>query len=156
MFKKLYTGDNKLRLLEQRYLPRWIVILLDTFLCATAALITYVILKDTRINFREILSIQLQGFIVVGVNVLFFFLFKTYSGIIRHSTFTDIIKLALTSFSTVMSVLIFNFIYSGITGERIFLTTSLLLYLFVSFTFMLLFRVSVKESYQFLKNSTDY
>lgn len=156
MFKKLYTGDNKLRLLEQRYLPRWIVIMLDTFLCATAALLTYFILEDTRINFREIISVQLQGVIVVGVNVLFFFLFKTYSGIIRHSTFTDIVKLALTSFSTVMSILLFNFIYGSVTGERIFLTTSLLLYLFVSFTIMLLFRVSVKESYQFLKNSTDF
>ena len=150
---RLYKGDNKIKLLEHRYLPRWIVVLIDIFLCATAAIATYFILEDTRINFHEVITIPMQGIVVLAVNTVFFYIFKTYSGIIRHSTFTDIIKLAFTSFSTVASILLFNVFYEVITNEKVFLTTSLLLYLFVSFTIMLLFRVLVKESYQWLKNT---
>jgi FlaA1/EpsC-like NDP-sugar epimerase len=149
---KLYTGDNKLLLLDQRYLPRWIVILLDIFMCSVALLVTYFILKGTTIYFHTIISVPLQGLSILLVNLIFFFVFKSYSGIIRHSTFIDIIKLAFTSFATVGCIVLFNIILESTQGEKIFLTTSLLLYMFVSFTFLLLFRISVKESYTFLKN----
>jgi len=151
-FKKLYTGDNKLLLMDQRYLPRWIVVLLDVFLCSLALLVTYFILKGTTIYFHDVISVPLQGLAVLLVNLLFFFIFKSYSGIIRHSTFIDIIKLAFTSVTTVASILLFNYIMEYILGQKIFLTTSLLLYMFASFTFLLLFRIAVKESYTFLKN----
>ncbi len=149
---KLYRGDNKLLLMDQRYLPRWIVILLDVFLCGLAMLVTYFILEGTTIYFHKVISVPSQGVVVLIVNLLFFFLFKSYSGIIRHSTFVDLIKLALTAVATVVTILLFNFIYEFNQGQKIFLTTSLLLYMFASFTFLLLFRISVKESYTFLKN----
>lgn len=154
ILNKLYTGDNKLLLLDQRYLPRWIVILLDVFLCSLAMLVTYFILNGTTIFFHNIISVPLQGVVVLLVNLSFFFVFKSYSGIIRHSTFIDILKLALTSLATVGTIFLFNFIFELIQGQKIFLTTSLLLYMFASFTFLLLFRISVKESYTFLKNIT--
>lgn len=152
ILNKLYTGDNKLLLLDQRYLPRWIVILLDIFLCSLAMLVTYFILHGTTIYFHDVISVPLQGLIVLLVNLLFFFVFKSYSGIIRHSTFIDIIKLAFTSITTVGTIVLFNSIMEFSQGQKIFLTTSLLLYMFSSFTFLLLFRISVKESYTFLKN----
>jgi FlaA1/EpsC-like NDP-sugar epimerase len=40
-----------------------------------------------------------------------------------------------------------------VTGDRLFITTSLLLYMFLSFTILFLFRIAVKESYQLLKNN---
>ncbi len=140
--------------MDQRYLPRWIVVLLDIFLCSLAMLATYFILKGSTIYFHNVISAPLQGIIVLLVNLLFFFIFKSYSGIIRHSTFIDIIKLAFTTVATIVTILLFNFIFEFIQGQKIFLTTSLLLYMFASFTFLLLFRISVKESYTFLKNVT--
>ncbi|MEZ4859236.1 MAG: nucleoside-diphosphate sugar epimerase/dehydratase [Flavobacteriaceae bacterium] len=110
------------------------------------------ILSGTPIKFHQILSIPQQGFFVVLVNILFFFLFKTYSGIIRHSTFTDITKLAFASVSTFITVGMFNFSYAFFNGQRIFLTTSLILYMLLSFASMLLFRIAVKETYQYLKS----
>jgi|TARA_R110002020_G_scaffold191187_1_gene390936 FlaA1/EpsC-like NDP-sugar epimerase len=92
---------------------------------------------------------------VLSVTLLFFFVFKSYSGIIRHSTFTDILKLALTAVSTFALIVLFNTIYSAVTDQKVFLTTFLLLYMFASFTFMLLFRISVKESYTFLRNAAN-
>tara|TARA_Y100000815_G_scaffold84801_1_gene73502 strand:- start:14475 stop:16445 length:1971 start_codon:yes stop_codon:yes gene_type:complete len=152
LLKQLYSGDNKIKLLDQRYLPRWIVILLDTCIAAGSFFLVYLILSGTPIRFHEIISVEEQALIVVGVNMVFFFLFKTYSGIIRHSTFTDITKLAFSSLFTFLVVISFNFIFQFSEGYRIFLNTSLIIYMLLSFSAMLLFRIAVKETYQYLKN----
>lgn len=153
IFERLYQGDNRLKMLDQRYLPRWIVILIDVFLSGVSLLLVYFIITRTPINFHDHVSVYGQGLIALSATLVFFFLFKTYSGIIRHSTFTDILKLAFSAVLTFVTLTLFNIIYLKITGEKIFLTTSLLFYMFVSFTILLLFRISVKESYQFLRNS---
>ena len=152
-FKRLYNGDNSLKLLDQSYLPRWIVVLLDTLLSVFALLLVYFILLGTPINFIDIISLPLQGIVFLGITLFYFFLFKTYSGIIRHSTFIDILKLIISSFSTAMTLLVVNFIFNQFFGGKLFLTTSILLYMLMSFTFLLLFRIAVKESYHFLKNT---
>ncbi len=148
-----YKGDNRLKVLDQRYLPRWIVLLIDIFLIVLSMVLVYLIILGTPIRFRDFISVPAQGGFILAVNILFFFVFKTYSGIIRHSTFIDILKLAMSALFTCVSLIGFNFIFAAIQGERIFLTTSLLIYMLVSFTVMLLFRIAVKESYQFLRNT---
>lgn len=153
IFERFYQGDNRLKLLDQRYLPRWIVLLIDAFLVALSLLLVYLIILGTPIKFWNVLTVVEQGVLMLLVNLLFFFIFKTYSGIVRHSTFTDILKLAFSALSTFVTLFVINLVYVSITGEKIFLTTSLVLYMLVSFTVMLLFRIAVKESYQFLRNS---
>ncbi|NNJ82188.1 MAG: polysaccharide biosynthesis protein [Flavobacteriaceae bacterium] len=153
IIRSIYRGDNRLKVLDQRYLPRWIVVLLDIFLVLFSLALVYLIILGTPIKFLDYVSLPAQGGFILGVNIIFFFVFKTYSGIIRHSTFTDILKLAFSSFCTGASLLIFNFVFEAVQGEKVFLTTSLVLYALVSFTVMLLFRIAVKESYQFLRNT---
>ncbi|MEZ4818199.1 MAG: hypothetical protein R2776_09560 [Flavobacteriaceae bacterium] len=151
IFQSLYSGDNKLKLLDQRYLPRWIVVLLDTLIAIVSFITVIFILRGTPIKFHEILSIQQQGLVIVAVTLCSFFVFKTYSGIIRHSTFTDITKLAFSSVLTFLTLGAFNFVYEITKGEKIFLNTSLILYMLLSFAAMLLFRIIVKETYQYLR-----
>ncbi|MEL6812159.1 MAG: nucleoside-diphosphate sugar epimerase/dehydratase, partial [Bacteroidota bacterium] len=71
------------------------------------------------------------------------------------STFTDIKKLAFASILSATSIYIFNIIYSTITGDKIFLTTFLFIFMLLSFSLMLLFRIMVKESYLFLKKAAS-
>ncbi len=152
-FNKLYKGDNKLKILDQRYLPRWVVVLLDVCFCIVSWILVYFILKGTPFTFHDSLSIIQQGLLIVSVNLIFFFIFKTYSGIIRHSTFMDILKLIFSSVSTAFVVIAISFTSFFISDSKIFLTTSVLFYMLVSFTIMLLFRISVKEVYQVIKNA---
>lgn len=151
LINQLYDGDNKIKLLDQRYLPRWIVVLIDAFLAAASFFLVYLILSGTPIKFHKVLTIEEQGLFIVLVNVVFFFIFKTYSGIIRHSTFTDITKLAFSSFCTFLAMILFNVAFQSFTDKRIFLNTSLIVFMLLSFSLMLLFRIAVKETYQFLK-----
>jgi FlaA1/EpsC-like NDP-sugar epimerase len=152
-FKELYSGDNSLKLLDQKYLPRWMVVILDTILCVISLFLVYFIVLGSPIRFLDVISLPAQGFIILGVNLVYFYLFKTYSGIIRHSTLIDILKLIISSFSTAATLIIFNYFYEFFIGSKLFITTSLLLYMFLSFTILFLFRIAVKESYQLLKNN---
>ena len=74
-YNKLKTGDNRLSLLDQRYLPRWAVVLLDVFFCSVSWALVYTILNGTPLFFHAQLSILEQGAFIIGINLFFFFIF---------------------------------------------------------------------------------
>ncbi|MCB0465645.1 MAG: polysaccharide biosynthesis protein [Aequorivita sp.] len=145
---------KKMTFLNQRFLPRWAVFLLDIFICVFSFLTMLFILDVTPLKFHSVWATSGRGLFLISVNVLFFYLFKTYAGIVRHSTFTDIFKVASASFFTALVAILFNYTYFIFTDQKIFLTTGILLYMFFSFTLMLFFRIAVKEAYQYLKALT--
>ncbi|SRX75868.1 polysaccharide biosynthesis protein [Aequorivita antarctica] len=140
--------------LNQRYLPRWAVFLLDIFICIVSFATMFLILDGTPLKPHTAWPTLLRGTFLIAVNVIFFYSFKTYAGIVRHSTFTDVFKVASSSFLTAFAAIAFNYIYFVFTGQKIFLTTGILLYMFFSFTLMLFFRIAVKETYQYIKTVT--
>jgi FlaA1/EpsC-like NDP-sugar epimerase len=137
--------------LNQRYLPRWAVLLMDIFICIVSYGIMYLILEGTPLKFHNVWPVWARLSFVIGLHVSFFYIFRTYAGIVRHSTFTDVFRVAAASFSTVATLIIFNTAYFIFSGSKIFLTTAAILYLFLSFTLLLFFRIVVKESYQYLR-----
>ena len=145
---------KKLTFLDQRYLPRWAVLLLDIFICCFSFLMMYVILDGTPLKFHNAWPPLARAFFLLSINVFFFYAIRTYAGIVRHSTFTDVFKVASSSFLTAFTAIFFNYVYSVFAGDKIFLTTGILLYMFFSFTLMLFFRIAVKESYHYLKTAT--
>ncbi len=154
LFNKLYKGDNHISILNNRYLPRWMVLLIDTGIVFISIGIVYYILSGTPLKFYNQYSLETQGISVLIVSVLSFYLFKTYSGIIRHSTITDVFKLAISAATTASVIILFNYVYFYITGNKVFLTVGVLLLMLFSFTIQLLFRISVKEVYNSLMKIT--
>lgn len=144
-------GKFRTFVLEQRYLPRWMVVLIDLVLCLISFVLTILILRDTPIKFYKVLTFPEKGALLLSIHFICFMLFRSHSGIIRHSTFTDVYRLAMATGSVLIITLLCNVVSYFIHGERIFLTTSLLLYIFFSLTFLIAFRITVKEMYRFLR-----
>ncbi|TXD68044.1 polysaccharide biosynthesis protein [Aequorivita lipolytica] len=142
-------------LLNQRYLPRWAVFMIDILICVVSFGMAYFILDGTPLKFQKVWPTPVRAAFIIGANVYFFYMLRTYAGIVRHSTFTDVFRVAAASFLTALSVVIFNMAYFAVSGEKIFLTTGILLYMFFSFTLMLFFRIVVKESYQYLRRMNN-
>ena len=147
---RLYSNFRK-NILGQRYLPRWIVALIDLVICALSFLITWFILNETQILFNDYLSISEKALIIVSIHFGCFMLFRTYSGIIRHSTFSDVYRFAKATVSFLLITALGNIIFYYYTNTKLFLTTTLLLYSFISLTLLLGFRIFVKEAYRFLR-----
>jgi|TARA_R100000479_G_scaffold33554_3_gene13968 FlaA1/EpsC-like NDP-sugar epimerase len=147
----LSSKENRLDIRNVKYLPRWSVLGIDVFLLICSMVLTVIILQDLHINHLQLISATQQVFLVLSVNVGFMLIFKTYAGLIRHSSFMDALKLILASFSTFLVLLIINIIVLAIVSEKIFLTSALVVYSFFSFTFLFSFRLAVKQFYEYFK-----
>ncbi|WP_310993549.1 polysaccharide biosynthesis protein [Aequorivita marina] len=138
-------------ILGQRYLPRWIVALNDLVICALSFLITWFILSETPVFFDQYLSVYQKAITLISIHYLCFFLFRTYSGIIRYSTFSDVYRFAKATITFVVITSVLNMVFYHYTNSKLFLTTTLLLYSFISITLLLGFRIVIKETYRFLR-----
>ena len=85
--------------------------------------------------------------LIMGVNVAFMYIFKTYAGIIRHSTFIDLFKLLLSAFCSTLTVAVISYSYFLVTGFKLISAHMPFLTLFFATSFMILFmfRLFVKE-----------
>lgn len=81
---------------------------------------------------------------VITCNLFFFFVFKTFAGIIRHSSFIDGIKLFVSQTSTVLFLFTLNIFYEYQTGNKFLLNTGLIIYFAFSFVYLFLYRIFVK------------
>lgn len=149
--EKLRMRSKKMILLNQRYLPRWAVFSLDIAICMFSYALVFLIVKSTPLKFHDSLPMPARAALIIGINIIFFYLLRTYAGIVRHSTFTDVFRVASASFLTAVTSVAINFAYSTFFGQKIFLSTGVLLYMFFSFTLMLFFRIAVKETYQYFQ-----
>lgn len=143
--------DNRLDVRNIKYLPRWVVLLIDTTLITLAALLAVYFLNDLKIIPLQAFPYELQIVVLISINVFFFLLFKTYAGLIRHSSIMDALKLFLAVIATQITCLLINVVAIFTIGEKVYITTGLLLYGFISFTTLFLFRLCIKQLYEFFK-----
>jgi FlaA1/EpsC-like NDP-sugar epimerase len=150
--KDIFTGPaNSLDIRNLRYLPRWVVLLIDAGLVCISVMLTILILIDLSPFQYTLLSFLEKAVLVVTINVFYFFVFKTYAGIIRYSSNVDALKLLLATCSTFLSLLIVNYIVYFFIGQKIFLIGGLLINLWISFSLLFLFRLGVKQTYEYFK-----
>ncbi|MFV8224359.1 polysaccharide biosynthesis protein [Christiangramia aquimixticola] len=150
--KSILTGpDNALDIRNLKYLPRWAVLLIDVGLVCISIMLTILILVDLSPFQYTLLSFFEKAVLVITLNTLFFFVFKTYAGIIRYSSNVDALKLLLATCSSFLSLLIINYITYFFVGQKIFLIGGLLINLWISFSLLFLFRLGVKQTYEYFK-----
>ncbi|HEX8269194.1 MAG TPA: nucleoside-diphosphate sugar epimerase/dehydratase [Flavobacterium sp.] len=147
IFKFIFDLSEK-KIRNVGYLPRWIIFLIDVFIVLVASIVTYIIVSSLNGIFNEDRNTPLRYLAVVSINAVFFLIFRTYAGIIRHSTFIDGVKL-LVSTSTAFVVLVgINLGYFAFFGENLFLTTGLFINYVISFLLLFLFRIMVKYIFE--------
>ena len=150
-FGKVQEKLTSFNISNINYLPRYVILLIDILLLAIALAITHITLKAINVSFFSVLPDVFSIVILLSVNIIFFFVFKTYSGLIRHSSFVDILKLTFSSVATIFTLGLIQALYYFSTGDKIFVLVGVILYTVLSFTFLLTFRVFVKQVYQTFK-----
>ena len=148
---KMTSGDNYLRISSLRYLPRWMVFLIDVCILFVSLGTAFFILNKITI-LPKYLPIEWKYIVIIGTNIIFMYVFKTFAGIIRHSTFIDIQKIFWSSFITVVFLLVLKYSTFWLTKIKLFYTPLLLLYFVISFTALLVFRLAVKQAFYFIKH----
>ena len=142
---------------QMHYMPRWGVLLLDLFLCTIAFWVS-VWIGSGFFNYMNVgetsLSIGLHYLIVMGMQLMMFWAFHTYSGILRYSTFIDTTKVLLSNVMTGLALVALNLILDNTSGSHPLLNTVIAIYVPMSFVLLFTLRVGVKTLSENLEHST--
>ena len=138
------------------YIPRWAVLLLDMMLCSIAFWLSVWVgsgfLRSMDLS-MQMVHIGMQYAIVMFVQLIAFWMFHTYSGILRYSTFIDTIKVLLANICTGLVLIVFNIIMQYTVGYHPILNTVLVIYMPSAFVLLFSLRVGVKTLSETLERS---
>nr|WP_315198982.1 nucleoside-diphosphate sugar epimerase/dehydratase [uncultured Flavobacterium sp.] len=144
-----FSRDNlKLSIRNLSYLPRWIIVMIDISVLTITFFFTLLIFRGTGLKYINTVHDVFFTVCFFACNIFFFWLFRTYSGIIRHSSYNDAVKLLFSQMSVLVVFLFFNFTYELLYNERVFLTTALFINILLSFCGLFLYRVVVKQTFE--------
>ncbi len=133
------------RLSTMGYMPRIAILFLDLFLCLFAFVLALIFGTNFfHYDVTDVLPYWQQAFIVLFVQAIFFVLFHTYSGILRYSTFIDVVRVLLALFTSSIAVLFFNNLATWFGYNKPLLNTPIVLYFSISFVLLFCLRVGIK------------
>ena len=156
--KDIFNSDIFSHWVNLSYLPRWGVLLMDLFITLIAFVVSIVIGHSLwSYHFPELLIPQpwIQAIIIVFTQCVFFWVFHTYSGILRYTTFVDTIKVIFAIASNGTILLIVNLLSKHFGSGPLFLTTSLIMYVFVAICFLFIWRVIIKTTFEYISYNTS-
>ena len=130
------------------YLPRWLILMLDLFIVVSSGVISFFLLRGIKLDFIPSPYIVYGLTFYVVVNLFFFWIYRTYSGIIRHSSYIDALKLFFSQFSTFVALLLVNLILMVLNKHKLFLTTGLFINAILSFSLLFFYRIIVKQIFE--------
>ncbi len=130
------------------YLPRWIIVAIDVLVIAFAFSFTYMLFEGTAMGYIITSHHYVCISSIIVINIFFFWLFRTYSGIIRHSSYIDAVKLLFSQMSVLVFFLFGNLLYELYSGHKAFLNTALFINIVLSFCGLFLYRVVVKQTFE--------
>ena len=139
----------KTRILIHRYLslkvlPIWTILLMDVVLVAASCLLAYVLRFDIRQVTADIMHVEQGVLWCIVVNLLFFKMFKTYSGVLRYSSFVDIMRIFVALSCAYVLMLVLRVATQGIGGAGLPPCSVLLMAYIVNFGLMAVSRMVVK------------
>jgi len=147
--KRYFSKDNiRFNIHNLSYLPRWIIVLIDFSILLLAFFFTYLIFDGTGLDYSNTPHSFVFVCFLFGVNVFFFWLFRTYAGIIRHSSYIDAVKLLFSQTAVLVFFLFFNFLFELYFRQKAFLNTAFFINIVLSFCGLFLYRVVVKQTFE--------
>ena len=153
---KMNEVNVLLNIANIRYLPRYIIIAIDIFLIGVSTFLSFKILEKV-LNHSDFIAESFAGYaLIIAVSLFYMYDFKTYAGIIRHSTFYDLLNLLWSIVATTFTLWalsgVYNMVYDHSVPENI---SFFIVFFFFSFSTLFMFRLFVKEMFRWIKEYKD-
>jgi FlaA1/EpsC-like NDP-sugar epimerase len=155
-FNSLWSSDVFSHLTSLKYMPRWVVLLFDIFLCLISYYIAYYISLKLykKLPDERILSVFQRVGLIVGCQIIFFWFFHTYSGVLRYSGYVDATKLLFAVTTNIIFISAGNFILFLFTDLHAFYYSALIIYAVLSFLHLFILRLAVKTIYDYFSQNS--
>ena len=144
------------RYLSAKVLPIWTILLIDVFIIVISSLLAYALRYDFRSIFLESSTIDKTILWTVVVNLVFFRVFRTYSNVLRFSSFVDIMRV-FVSLTVAYALLMSASVLTG-NGFGSYLAPPSVLFMsyVISFAMMACFRIIVKTAFEALNFDSSH
>ena len=137
------------------FLPSWSILIIDIFITTSVALFTFVTFRMIGVDFYDTLQTSVRFSIYLGVIFFYFFLFKTYTGIIRYSSLKDatrIFKAIAFAFTTIVA---FDAIYFMTYGKHVFVIMTIFFSSLVIIFALISFRIFIKTLFKYFAGNEE-
>lgn len=137
------------------YLPSWSILVIDIFISLVIAVISYLIFKEIGVNFHSSLPVFARFSIVIFTLSFYFFIFKTYTGIIRYSSLneaTRIFKAISFAFITLVAI---DLGYYFSQGQHVFVVMTLFFSSLFIFFSLISFRIFIKTLFKYFTGTKE-
>ena len=138
------------RYLSAKVLPIWTILLIDVLIIVVSSLLAYALRYDFRSIFLESSTIDKTIVWTVIVNLVFFRLFRTYSNVLRFSSFIDIMRIFVSLTVSYALLMISSVLLASYLDIRLAPVSVLFMAYIISFAIMSCSRIVVKMFYELL------
>lgn len=138
------------RYLSAKVLPIWTILLIDVLIIVVSSLLAYALRYDFRSIFLESSTIDKTIVWTVIVNLVFFRVFRTYSNVLRFSSFIDIMRIFVSLTVSYALLMISSVLLVSYLDIRLAPVSVLFMAYIISFAIMACSRIVVKMFYELL------
>lgn len=138
------------RYLSAKVLPIWTILLIDVFIIVISSLLAYALRYDFRSIFLESSTIDKTILWTVAVNLIFFRVFRTYSNVLRFSSFVDIMRIFVSLTVSYALLMITSVLTESYLEFNLAPVSVLFISYIISFAMMACSRVIVKTFFEAL------
>jgi len=151
--KRFSLNDNVLDLADLKFLPRWVILVIDILIVILSLSVSHLLIIGLEVKHYNVFPLLYVFIFIIAINVLYMYIFKTYLGVIRHSTFVDLFKIFLANLCSVLTIIIINYTYYFSSNKKIILIPFLGLYFAISCLCLFVFRLCVKGIFNIIKEN---
>ena len=138
------------RYLSAKVLPIWTILLIDVLIIVVSSLLAYALRYDFRSIFLESSTIDKTIVWTVIVNLVFFRVFRTYSNVLRFSSFIDIMRIFVSLTVSYALLMISSVLLASYLDIRLAPVSVLFMAYIISFAIMSCSRIVVKMFHELL------
>lgn len=138
------------RYLSTKVLPIWTILLIDVFIIILSSILAYILRYDLRSIFLESSNIDKAIFGAVIVNLIFFRVFRTYSNVLRFSSFVDIMRIFVSLTVSYAILMAINVLGDSFFNTKLVPFSVVFMSYIISFAMMASSRVIVKTIFDML------
>lgn len=138
------------RYLSAKVLPIWTILLIDVFIIIISSILAYILRYDLRSVFLESSNIDKVILGAVIVNLIFFRVFRTYSNVLRFSSFVDIMRIFVSLTVSYAILMAINVLGDSFFNTKLVPFSIIFISYIISFAMMASSRVIVKTIFDML------
>ena len=95
---------------DKNVLPYWVIVLADAVIVFLLAIITYWFANRTQVTFEHRIALVVTAAVYALLSWVGAWLFKTYRGVLRYSSFVDLLKLGYANAVSLALALVVSFL----------------------------------------------